>query len=177
MGECRDSGRREAIRGFGAADDPYLEFESSRLPDTRSLDSLSCRSPPSAPNWSSGTRPHGNVCSMPSDGSVYKRFRRALSGGRLLQAERAAARWIGRFALECRRAESHDLRRALDAFDALPDPSAHQTLCRTRRNGRPIGSDAWHECTRRGRNSRGSSSRCSWATACPRTWGTAGRCK
>src|SRR4051812_3012280 len=95
---------------------------------------------------------------MTSDGSVYERFRRALSSGRLLQAmaeardiprmalrdaleicfllesnddpryERAAARWVGRFALECRRAEPHDLRRALDAFDALPDTAARQTL-------------------------------------------------
>jgi hypothetical protein len=95
---------------------------------------------------------------MTSDGSVYERFRRALKGGRLLQAmaeardiprmplsdaldlcllletnddpryERAAARWVGRFALECRRAEPHDLRRALDAFEELPDPTARETL-------------------------------------------------
>src|SRR5438270_13094520 len=95
---------------------------------------------------------------MTADGSVYERFRRALDGGRLLQAmaeakdiprmplsdaldlcllleanddpryERAAARWVGRFALECHRAEPHDLRRALDAFDALPDPSAREAL-------------------------------------------------
>ena len=42
--------------------------------------------------------------------------------------ERAAARWVGRFALECPRAEPHDLRRALDAFEAMPDPEARQTL-------------------------------------------------
>jgi hypothetical protein len=42
--------------------------------------------------------------------------------------ERAAARWVGRFAVECRRAELHDIRRALDAFDAMPDPAARTTL-------------------------------------------------
>ena len=95
---------------------------------------------------------------MTSDGHVYTRFQRALSNGHLLQAmaeardlphvpladalalcllmehhdddryERAAARWVGRFALECRRAELHDIRRALDAFDAMPDPTARKTL-------------------------------------------------
>ena len=95
---------------------------------------------------------------MTSDGHVYTRFQRALAKGHLLQAmaeardiqhvsladalalcllmehhdddryERAAARWVGRFALECRRAELHDIRRALDAFDAMPDPAARKTL-------------------------------------------------
>jgi hypothetical protein len=95
---------------------------------------------------------------MTSDGHVYGRFKRALTNGHLLQAtaeardiphvpladalalcllmehhdddryERAAARWVGRFALECRRAELHDVRRALDAFDAMPDPAARRTL-------------------------------------------------
>lgn len=95
---------------------------------------------------------------MKSDGHVYGRFKRALTNGHLLQAmaeardiphvpladalalcllmechddpryERAAARWVGRYALECRRAELHDVRRALDAFDAIPDPAARKTL-------------------------------------------------
>jgi|tagenome__1003787_1003787.scaffolds.fasta_scaffold20730970_2 hypothetical protein len=95
---------------------------------------------------------------MTSDGHVYGRFKRALTNRHLLQAmaeardiphvplvdalalcllmdqhdddryERAAARWVGRFALECRRAELHDIRRALDAFDAMPDPAARQSL-------------------------------------------------
>jgi hypothetical protein len=42
--------------------------------------------------------------------------------------ERAAARWVGRFAVECRRAEPHDLRRALDASEALPDATAREAL-------------------------------------------------
>jgi hypothetical protein len=41
--------------------------------------------------------------------------------------ERAAARLASRFALECRRAELHDIRRAVDAFDAMPDPAARKT--------------------------------------------------
>ena len=95
---------------------------------------------------------------MTSDGHVYTRFQRALTNGHLLQAvaeardiqhvpltdalalcllmerhdddryERAAARWVGRLALECRRTELHDIRRALDAFDAMPDPAARKTL-------------------------------------------------
>src|SRR4051794_25865607 len=95
---------------------------------------------------------------MTSDGPVYGRFKGALTNGPLLQAmaearaiphvplaaalalcllmehhdddryKRAAARWVGRFALECRRAELHDIRRALDAFDAMPDPAARQSL-------------------------------------------------
>ena len=95
---------------------------------------------------------------MTTDGHVYTRFQGALTNGHLLQAmaeardiqhvpladalelcmlmehsdderyERAAARWVGRFALECRRTELHDIRRALDAFDAMPDPAARKTL-------------------------------------------------
>jgi hypothetical protein len=37
-------------------------------------------------------------------------------------------RWIGRFAQEMQGAELHDLRRAVDAFEAMPDPEARATL-------------------------------------------------
>src|SRR5918911_2180620 len=87
-----------------------------------------------------------------SDGSAYVRFRRALETGNellvlatarelprvpledalhiclLMRAgdpdryERAAVRWLGRFALEARGITIHALRVAADALDALPDP-------------------------------------------------------
>jgi hypothetical protein len=90
------------------------------------------------------------MCSMTSDGSAYSRFRRALSTGNLLlvraaaaelprvalrdalevclllrdqdgeRFERAAVRWLGRFALEARGATLESLQRAAAAFDAMP---------------------------------------------------------
>ena len=87
---------------------------------------------------------------MTSDGNPYARFRRALAtgnealvvaaalelprialddalqiclvlrGGDPRRYERAAVRWLGRFALEARRATIEDLRRAAEALDALP---------------------------------------------------------
>lgn len=44
------------------------------------------------------------------------------------QYERAVVRWLGRFAMECRNVTMHDLRRALDAFEALPDENARVAL-------------------------------------------------
>jgi hypothetical protein len=99
-----------------------------------------------------------------SDGSPYSRFRRALQTGNeaLVTAtalelprvalddalriclvlrngdpgryERAAVRWLGRFALEAREATINDLRLAADALDALPADAAEamerlQRLC------------------------------------------------
>jgi hypothetical protein len=88
---------------------------------------------------------------MGSDGSPYTRFRRALEAGNahlVIAAarelpqialndalriclvlrdgdpdryERAAVRWLGRFALEARGVTIEDLRSAADALDALPD--------------------------------------------------------
>jgi predicted deacetylase len=85
-----------------------------------------------------------------SDGSAYTRFRRALEagnemivlatarelphialddalriclvlrGGDRRRYERAAVRWLGRFALEAREITIADLRSAADALDALP---------------------------------------------------------
>jgi hypothetical protein len=87
---------------------------------------------------------------MTSDGNAYARFRRALEtgnealvtaaarelpqvalddalriclvlrGGDRLRFERAAVRWLGRFALEARDVTMRDLRAAADALDALP---------------------------------------------------------
>jgi hypothetical protein len=87
---------------------------------------------------------------MTSDGSPYTRFRRALEagnemlvlatarelphialddalqiclvlrGGDRARYERAAVRWLGRFALEARGLTIADLRAAADALDALP---------------------------------------------------------
>lgn len=88
---------------------------------------------------------------MTSDGSPYARFRRALATGNetlILAAarelpkialadalriclvlrdgdperyERAAVRWLGRFALEARGVTIAEMRRAAEAFDILPD--------------------------------------------------------
>ena len=104
---------------------------------------------------------------MTSDGNPYARFRRALStgneaivlaaarelpqialddalriclvlrGGDPDRYERAAVRWLGRFALEARGATIDDLRLAADALDALPDRATEamerlQTLCMAR---------------------------------------------
>lgn len=101
---------------------------------------------------------------MTSDGSAYARFRRALqSGNELLvlatarelpqvalddalriclvlrdgdprRYERAAVRWLGRFALEARAVTMADLRAAAAALDVLPARSAEameelQRLC------------------------------------------------
>jgi hypothetical protein len=101
---------------------------------------------------------------MTSDGSPYQRFRRALAtgnpalvtaaalelpriglddalriclvlrGGDAARYERAAVRWLGRFALEAPQATIGDLREAADALDALPDRAAEamerlQALC------------------------------------------------
>ena len=101
---------------------------------------------------------------MTSDGNPYARFRRALAtgnealvvaaalelprialddalqiclvlrGGDPGRYERAAVRWLGRFALEARRASIDDLRRAADALAALPERPAEamerlQRLC------------------------------------------------
>jgi hypothetical protein len=87
---------------------------------------------------------------MTSEGNPYARFRRALEtgnealvtaaalelprialddalriclvlrGGDPTRYERAAVRWLGRFALEARNATIDDLRIAADALDALP---------------------------------------------------------
>jgi hypothetical protein len=91
---------------------------------------------------------------MTSDGSPYARFRRALKTGNaaLVTAaalelpqvalddalriclvfrdgnpdryERAAVRWLGRFALEARNVTIDDLLSAANALDALPDRTA-----------------------------------------------------
>ena len=101
---------------------------------------------------------------MTSDGSPYQRFRRALAtgnaalvtaaalelprialddalriclvlrGGDPARYERAAVRWLGRFALEARNVTIDDLRVAADALDALPDHATEameqlQQLC------------------------------------------------
>ena len=101
---------------------------------------------------------------MTSDGSPYGRFRRALATGNetlVIAAarelprislddalrvclvlrdgdpdrfERAAVRWLGRFALEAKGASMDDLRAAADALDALPSQPAAamerlQALC------------------------------------------------
>ncbi len=88
---------------------------------------------------------------MTSDGSPYARFRRALDAGNELlvlaaarelprvgledalricllirggdpgRYERAAVRWLGRFALEARGVTIEDIRAAARALDALPD--------------------------------------------------------
>jgi hypothetical protein len=99
-----------------------------------------------------------------SDGNPYARFRRALAtgnealvtaaalelprialddalriclvlrGGDPRRYERAAVRWLGRFALEAPNATIDDLRGAAEALDALPGRPAEamerlQTLC------------------------------------------------
>jgi hypothetical protein len=99
-----------------------------------------------------------------SEGSAYARFRRALETGNELlvlsaarelpqvalddalriclilrdgdpsRYERAAVRWLGRFALEARTVTIRDLRTAASALDALPQRSAEameqlQRLC------------------------------------------------
>ena len=101
---------------------------------------------------------------MTSDGNPYARFRRALAtgnvsivlaaarelpqialddalriclvlrGGDPLRYERAAVRWLGRFALEAHGATIDDLRRAAEALDVLPERAADamerlQRLC------------------------------------------------
>ena len=101
---------------------------------------------------------------MTSDGSAYARFRRALLTGNATlvitaarelpqialddalriclvlrdgdsdRYERAAVRWLGRFALEGRGVTIDDLRLAANALDALPDRAAEamerlQRLC------------------------------------------------
>lgn len=101
---------------------------------------------------------------MTSEGSPYARFRRALETGNELlvlttarelpqislddalriclvlrdgdrsRYERAAVRWLGRFALEARAVTMRDLRSAAAALDALPSRSAEameqlQRLC------------------------------------------------
>jgi hypothetical protein len=103
-----------------------------------------------------------------SDGNPYARFRRALDtgnealvtaaalelpwialddalriclvlrGGDPARYERAAVRWLGRFALEARNVTIDDLRQAANALDAMPDraPEAMerlQRLCLARR--------------------------------------------
>lgn len=99
-----------------------------------------------------------------SDGNPYARFRRALDtgnealvvaaalelprvalddalriclvlrGGDRRRYERAAVRWLGRFALEGREVRIEDLRLAADALDALPERAGEamerlQQLC------------------------------------------------
>ena len=101
---------------------------------------------------------------MTSDGSPYSRFRRALETGNELlvlaaakelpqvgledalriclvlrdsdpdRYERAAVRWLGRFALEARSVTIDALRMAADALDALPERPAEamerlQAIC------------------------------------------------
>jgi hypothetical protein len=102
-----------------------------------------------------------------SDGNPYARFKRALEtgnealviaaarelpqvalddalriclvlrGGDRARYERAAVRWLGRFALEARNVTIQDLRHAADALDALPQRAAEamerlQHLCLAR---------------------------------------------
>jgi hypothetical protein len=92
-----------------------------------------------------------NIRSVTSDGNPYARFRRALEtgnetlittaarelpkvalddalriclvlrGGDPDRYERAAVRWLGRFALEAREATIADLRLAAGALDSLPE--------------------------------------------------------
>jgi hypothetical protein len=104
---------------------------------------------------------------MTSDGNAYSRFRRALQtgnetlviaaarelpqvalhdalriclvlrGGDPMRYERAAVRWLGRFALEGRGVTIADLRLAADALDALPERAGDamerlQRLCMAR---------------------------------------------
>lgn len=96
---------------------------------------------------------------MTSDGSPYQRFRRALAtgnpalvtaaalelprialddalriclvlrGGEADRYERAAVRWLGRFALEGRGVTIEDLQAAAEALDALPDRAAEAMEC------------------------------------------------
>lgn len=101
---------------------------------------------------------------MTSDGSPYSRFRRALDTGNELlvlaaarelpqiklddalrvvlvlrdgdaqRYERAAVRWLGRFALEARDVTIDGLRAAADALDALPERASEamerlQAIC------------------------------------------------
>jgi hypothetical protein len=98
---------------------------------------------------------------MTSQGSAYGRFRRALRSGNLNQVhaaalelpqvdlvdalaivllmssddderyDRAATRWLARFALERPSARLEDLRLGLHALEALPynGPAAKQTIC------------------------------------------------
>jgi hypothetical protein len=103
---------------------------------------------------------------MTSDGSPYARFRRALEtgneqlviaaalelprialddalriclvlrGGDSTRYDRAAVRWLGRFALEARGVTIEEVRLAADALDALPERTAEametlQRLCIT----------------------------------------------
>jgi hypothetical protein len=104
---------------------------------------------------------------MTSSGNPYARFRRALAtgsetlvtaaarelpqvalddalriclvlrGGDPVRYERAAVRWLGRFALEARGVTIDDLRIAAEALDALPDRALEameqlQRLCLAR---------------------------------------------
>ena len=104
---------------------------------------------------------------MTSEGSPYQRFRRALEtgiaalvtstalelprialddalriclvlrGGDPERYERAAVRWLGRFALEARGATIDDLRQAAEALDELPERAVEamerlQRLCLAR---------------------------------------------
>jgi hypothetical protein len=104
------------------------------------------------------------MCSMTSDGSAYVRFKRALEVGNELlvlaaarelprialddalriclvlrdgdpdRYQRAAVRWLGRFALEARDVTIEDLRLAAEAMDALRHRTAEamerlQGLC------------------------------------------------
>lgn len=104
---------------------------------------------------------------MTSEGNPYTRFRRALAtgnetlvtaaalelprvalddalriclvlrGGDRARYERAAVRWLGRFALEGHAVTIDDLRMAADALDALPDQALEamerlQHLCLAR---------------------------------------------
>ena len=101
---------------------------------------------------------------MTSDGNAYSRFRRALQsgnetlviaaarelpqvalddalriclvlrGGDPTRYERAAVRWLGRFALEARGVTIQDLRLAAEALDVLPERAGEamerlQRLC------------------------------------------------
>src|SRR5918911_312436 len=95
-----------------------------------------------------------NIRSVTSDGNPYARFRRALEtgnealvtaaalelprialddavriclvlrGGDPTRYERAAVRWLGRFALEAQNVTIDDLRLAAEALDVLPERAA-----------------------------------------------------
>jgi hypothetical protein len=109
--------------------------------------------------WRCPSGAHANICSVSSDGNPYARFRRALEtgndalvtaaalelprvalddalriclvlrGGDPARYERAAVRWLGRFALEARSATIADLRLAADALDALPERASEAMEC------------------------------------------------
>ena len=79
--------------------------------------------PGSSVPWRPATRrsspqPHWSSCVALDDAL---RICLLLRGGDPDRYERAAVRWLGRFALEARNVTIEDLRLAADALDALPE--------------------------------------------------------